>query len=210
MKLMPEDRIKPKIQRWQRCLSYAVIMSAFCLIQTTQGQDSIKPAEKPRAAATITPYEWSTRLEEYDHLVTCMLLAPLNEAVLIGTAHIGDSRGITYYHCGEVHQFVHLTPVELAWSEELRDHNHSYSCPPNMVMTGRHHFGNSDGPTRYQCAKLKDNWGNDIQVVPGQLIDGGAQNELRFDCPQDQVLTHRERRDGSYNAHIYFKCATLW
>lgn len=209
MGLIPENRVRQRFSRWPtRWFSYAVIISTLCLGQTTaSGEDPIRPAEKPRAAATITPWDWSYNHPEDDHHVSC---AVVFQGVMIGSAHDGDENGDTRYRCGKVRQFIDLNPVEMAWSLNQNESDHAYDCPPNTVMTGREHIGDENGATRYECAKLKDDWGNDIQVIPGERIDAGDFEGSNFECPENQVLVHRGHRGDTESGNVYYKCATLW
>lgn len=190
--------------RWLlRWLSYVVIMSIFCLGQTTaSGQDPVKKGA--RRDVTVIPRVWSAEFHENDHSVSCP------DGVMIGMAHDGDENGPTRYRCGKVHQFVDLPPVERVWSDNLTESDHAYACPKNKVMTGRSHDDDENGDTRYECAKLKDDWGNDIQVLPGDEVNAGDFEGSSFECPENQVITYRKHDGDTESGNVYFKCATLW
>lgn len=192
-------------QRISKGLFYAAVMSTFVLAQTMTGcQGPIKPAEKQRAPATITPWSWSNEFKESDHLFDCA------DGVMIGIQHAGDENGPTRYRCGKVHQFVDLPPTERAWSGDVKESDHAYDCPPNMVMTARKHYGDENDGTWYECAILKDDWGNDIQVIPNERVDAGDYEGSNFECPANQVLTHRGHKGDTESGNVYYRCATLW
>jgi len=190
--------------RLARTVAYTLAVSAMCLVITTvHADDNVRPAIKPRAAATITPWPWSNNFPEDDHRFTCA------DGVMIGRAHDGDENGDTRYRCGEVHQFEKLIPIEHFWTGSTDENDFTYECPQNYVMTGRYHYGDENGSTQYQCASLKDAWGNVISVVPGSWTEVGEESGSSFECSENQVMVGRGHK-GDENGDTKYKCAVMW
>ena len=193
------------IYRLTRTLVYTLAVSAMCLvIITVHADDNVRPAIKPRAAATITPWPWSNNFPENDHRFDCA------DGVMIGRAHDKDEKGDTRYRCGEVHQFDKLVPADRTWSGSMEESDHSYECPQNQVMTGRYHYGDENGSTQYQCAVVRDAWANVMNIVPGEWIFWGVEPATRFQCEDNEVMVARRHKGDETHGLTYYKCAVMW
>ena len=77
----------------------------------------------------------------------------------------GDENGKTFYISAELiidssikepaPEGTMIVPYVRNTSETFKESNSDFICPPNMVMTGRSHTGDENGPTIYQYASLK-------------------------------------------------------
>lgn len=190
--------------RLTRTLVYTLAVSAMCLvIITVHADDNVRPAIKPRAAATVSPLPLSGVVDENDHRFSC------DQSVLIGRVHDGDEKGDTRYRCGEVHQFEKLIPTDHFWTDSVDEHHFTYQCPQNYVMAGRYHYGDEEGSTQYQCAVLKDAWGNVISVVPEPWVDVGDETGSSYQCPENKVMVGRSHT-GDEHGNTKYKCAVMW
>lgn len=86
--------------------------------------------------------------------------------IMTGREHRGDENGSTRYECADIYVNGerHLLPSVDAWSGDMRESSHKYTCPDEIttpstrylsVMTGRHHRGDENGWTQYRCSKLQ-------------------------------------------------------
>lgn len=85
--------------------------------------------------------------------------------VIVGRVHKGDENGKTFYISAELiidssikepaPEGTMIVPYFRNTSETFKESNSDFICPPNMVMTGRSHTGDENGPTIYQYASLK-------------------------------------------------------
>ncbi|MEU1735941.1 hypothetical protein [Streptosporangium sp. NPDC020145] len=93
---------------------------------------------------------WSAGLKESRSSYT----APNDQAV-IGRWHSGDENGSTKYLAAmffwQGRQVRFSSP---AWSGDLKESRHSWRANAGQVMTGRYHWGDENGTTRYQYATV--------------------------------------------------------
>ncbi|MFV3292583.1 hypothetical protein ACNFBR_28140 [Pseudomonas sp. NY11955] len=85
-----------------------------------------------------------------------------------------------------------------------------FTCPINTVMTGRHHKGDENGDTKYQCASLVDPTHNRIVLVePTQWSPEHKENsETSETCPANQVMIGRAHKNDEEGPTRYL-CANL-
>ncbi len=96
------------------------------------------------------PYKES---EKDGHLYTC----PKNTA-MVGRSHYSDENGNTWYRCAQpISTYWNDDPMQVTlghWSESMKERGSSYTCELPMVLMGRHHRGDENGTTQYQCGLL--------------------------------------------------------
>lgn len=85
-----------------------------------------------------------------------------------------------------------------------------FTCPINTVMTGRHHSGDENGDTRYQCASLVDpSNGQTVLVEPTQWTKEHKESSSTYEtCPANQVMIGRAHKNDE-NGETRYLCATL-
>jgi hypothetical protein len=96
---------------------------------------------------------------------------------------------------------IRLVPDSRSENDAQIEYNSSFQCPPNTVMTGRKHSGDSNGPTIYQYATLKAIDSN------GNIVDGSIRVQDYcwtpyscelfddFSAGPDQVIIGRDYRE---------------
>ncbi|WP_166367078.1 hypothetical protein [Pseudomonas akapageensis] len=100
-----------------------------------------------------------------------------------------------------------LGPVKESTSGEQK-------CRNNSVMTGRSHEGDENGDTEYTCAKVKDKWGDYLQVIEVawgyNAAEGGSDKKgHEYVCPDNQVMIGRYH-EGDEHGETRYLCGTLW
>lgn len=85
-----------------------------------------------------------------------------------------------------------------------------FTCPINTVMTGRHHKGDENGETRYQCASLVDPTNNRIVLVePTQWSPEHKEISGTYEtCPANEVMVGRAHKNDEEGPTRYL-CAKL-
>jgi hypothetical protein len=104
--------------------------------------------DNQRVEVLEPPYkddEW----EDTTHFVTP------DDYALVRRDHYGDENGFTFYYCARLSwQGKPVRLVDRRWTEEMKESKHSSRAGANEVMTGRHHFGDENGRTKYQYARV--------------------------------------------------------
>lgn len=138
--------------------------------------------------------------------------------------HEGDENENTTYKCRTAENYAISNRT---WSEWIRESGRDpektsatpsandkryifYTCPTNTVMTGRHHDGDENGDTRYQCASLVDSKTN-LPVLVEPSVWSSEQKESSStaeECPTDQVMIGRAHKNDE-NGETRYVCATL-
>ncbi|MDR6714644.1 hypothetical protein J2W83_004280 [Pseudomonas hunanensis] len=165
--------------------------------------------------ASVGSRSWGDSKEEADSKITCE-----GNTVMTGRNHRGDERGQTKHECGVVSQDGNAAVVgtrgwSIKFSESDRvgnnewDEGYYFSCPLNQVMTGREHWGDENGDTRYECAPLTVN-GRQLDVTPGDWSAGMNETDSEHKCAQDQVMVGRwHRGDENTKGSTRYRCATV-
>lgn len=101
-----------------------------------------------RAEVSEPPYK--VRVEEsHSHYYT-----PDGHAV-VGRMHYGDENGTTWYYSAPISwQGKPVRLVNRRWTGDMKESDHGSIAGPNEVMTGRDHYGDENGRTRYQYATV--------------------------------------------------------
>ncbi|MFJ4397676.1 hypothetical protein [Pseudomonas sp. NPDC089396] len=184
----------------------------------------------PAVVQTTLDSQWSAPVREnVDEPYIC----PDNK-VLAGRQHWGDENGPTHHKCATLGAAGTYLRGESRWSSEIiesgidrdgDDEWYYFSCPRNTVLTGRHHEGDENGPTKYQCSIIykgaTGNPENRLTVVSGEWsaeiqesgkdskIKGGNEDKgSEFTCPNNQVLIGRAHF-GDENDKTRYRCGTL-
>lgn len=138
--------------------------------------------------------------------------------------HEGDENKDTAYKCRIAENYK---ISDRKWSDALRESGRDpektsatpstnnkryifYTCPTNTVMTGRHHDGDENGDTKYQCGSLVDPNTN-LPVLVQPSVWSSEQKESSStaeECPTDQVMIGRAHKNDE-NGETRYVCATL-
>lgn len=102
-----------------------------------------------------------------------------------------------------------IRPNQRNVSQEMKESNSSFVCPPNTVLTGRWHNGDENGPTKYEYADLVAS-AND-QVVAGTITVAEAvwgdwikeSSGAWYYAPAGRVLIGREHK-GDENGNTRY------
>ena len=100
------------------------------------------------------------------------------------------------------------TIEDIAGSAKQDEHQHTYVCPPNKIMTGRHHTGDEEGPTYYFCGTATQ--GGPLTVK--QETWEGPYNEYdgyKFECQENQVMTGREHWGDERTSQTHYGCGSI-
>lgn len=190
------------------------------------------PSTPPPTAEVQTTLDdkWSDPIREnVDKAFVCP-----DDKVLAGRQHWGDENGPTHHKCATLGDAKTYQRGESRWSPEIKESGigrsgdnewYYFSCPRNAVLTGRHHWGDENGPTKYQCSIIykgaTDKPENRLTVVPGEwsetMQESGADSKVKggdeskgsgFMCPANQVLIGRAHF-GDENGGTRNRCGTL-
>lgn len=146
---------------------------------------------------------WSNNYKESSHEYVCA-----SDQVMIGRVHSGDENGATKYRCATI-AWGRSPGIEAAKisSNTIRESSSSYTCPDNTVMVGRHHIGDENGNTWYQCADLTIN--NDLAKVTERFwSDWIKESRSSYACPFNQIMVGREH-SGDENGKTRYQCARV-
>lgn len=153
-------------------------------------------------------------------------------SVITARYHKGDEEEPTHYRCsgvGNGSTLYHVT--NRTWSEYYKESGLEpltpsteseintdkndfiwYECPGNTVMTGRHHKGNEDGNTRYQCATLIDPTNQNVKIVVApESFSWHWRKESSSDyevCQENEVMLGRAHQ-GDENKSTWYKCGKV-
>lgn len=203
---------------WWRVLSGTAMM--FCVAACTAQPPTPPQAPKgvTRAMATVVrDAEWTPWQKESESEFQCDA-----GKVLVGREREGqaDENDRTRHLCGIVMSEGKAATTEVGpWSGLLDEKGSKYSCDEiqyqNQVIVGRSHKGDGedDDPgegTRYRCAKLINDFGDELFVSSGELQKIESEyHHLQFLCAQNQVIVYRAH-DGDEEGATFYKCATIW
>lgn len=138
--------------RIQRHLLTLLSLLALCLlaVPVAQAQNpALHPAIQNVIRYSTDACQWSPPIKESSGIVyECP-----GGTVMTGMKHSGDENGDTEYLC------CALTPqpvqkTSCAWSNPIKEANSIYYCPGWKAMTGRVHWGDENGDTKYECCDL--------------------------------------------------------
>lgn len=137
--------------------------------------------------------------------------------VLIGRKrHLGDDENSdenddTQYLCGRPMQ--HGAPVTLKDPEHspwYKEHDHVFVAPADAFVTGRYHWKDEEGNSRYQFHRGVNTRGEKVWTQPeGEWYKHSEGGGPTFTCPDNQVIIARSH-DGDENGETGYLCASLW
>jgi hypothetical protein len=196
--------------------------------------------EKMRDATTCVKFIASGNIDTPEPLNSLPLvvatgLPPQNEhedservcpgsSIIFQRMHSGDEKEPTSYGCRTAMNYEirdrkwsvsfresGLDPEDTAATPSANNKRYIYfTCPVNTVMTGRHHKGNENGNTRYQCASLVDPKNDRIVLVePTQWSNQHKESSSTYEtCSTDEVMIGRAHKNDE-NGETRYLCATL-
>ncbi|MEN4829853.1 hypothetical protein ABEH27_25530 [Pseudomonas sp. P39-UII1] len=130
--------------------------------------------------------------------------------VMIGRGHRGDEQEQqSTYTCATFKQgSTDLSRSNDKWEERFVESDGIYfMCPPDTVMSGRDHWNDENGETRYLCSELK----NGDQKLSVLWSDGWSKSQKEsgssYVCPTGEFLVGRFHDDDEHGPTRY-RCAT--
>ncbi|WP_063819328.1 hypothetical protein [Herbidospora cretacea] len=98
--------------------------------------------------------------------------------------------------------------VQLAYSELVPEFMSEFTCPTNMVLTGREHYGDEGAWTTYHCSFV---FINEEQAMVGLEPWSSSQKESKssYTAPPGRVLAGRAHQ-GDENGQTRYRPASLW
>jgi len=97
--------------------------------------------------------------------------------------------------------------VERAYAETVREWIDPFTCPTNMVLTGRSHYGDENAPTTYYCGFVFVN-DEQARVYIGDWTSGQKESRSSYTAPADQALAGRWHT-GDENGTTRYRTATI-
>ncbi|QXH93563.1 hypothetical protein HU749_022375 [Pseudomonas ogarae] len=155
-------------------------------------------------AATDRDRSWSPFASEDLHAFSCP-----TDTIMTGRQHNRDESGNTRYECATaVQSGASVAVQDKVWAAPLTESDGIYFvCPNNRIMTGRGHYKDENGNTRYECATAS-HAGRNLTVTPHEWGGSMSESNSEFHCPADQFLIGR-RHTGDENGYTRYRCATL-
>lgn len=119
--------------------------------------------------------------------------------VITGRQHQGDENGSTRYQCANLFVQGSIAYIDsVNWSPWLQEsgkktHGESYfRCPSGTFMVGRHHKGDENGDTRYQCASASVPFSSTLAsayaLASNKVGDPATRDPARFVSRADMGL----------------------
>ncbi|MDF5754400.1 hypothetical protein [Spongiactinospora sp. TRM90649] len=98
--------------------------------------------------------------------------------------------------------------VTRAYAETVREWIDPFTCPTNMVLTGRSHYGDENAPTTYYCSFILID-GEQAQVHLGDWT--ARQKESRSDfSAQDNEAVAGRWHEGDENGYTRYRTAKMY
>ncbi|MEV0390482.1 hypothetical protein [Nonomuraea sp. NPDC050643] len=97
--------------------------------------------------------------------------------------------------------------VERAYAETVREWMDQFTCPTNMVLTGRSHYGDENKQTTYYCSFIFVN-DEQARVYVGDWTPGQKESRSSYSAPTDQALVGRGHT-GDENGRTKYQYATV-
>ncbi|MET7466615.1 hypothetical protein [Nonomuraea sp. NPDC005501] len=97
--------------------------------------------------------------------------------------------------------------VERGHTETVREWFDPFTCPTNMVLTGRSHHGDENNATTYYCSFIFVN-DEQARVFVGDWTPGQKESRSSYSAPADQALVGRWHT-GDENGTTKYRPATI-
>jgi hypothetical protein len=207
------------LKQW--CVTPCVLLAVLAGGHHASAEQREHRARDPRYQATVVhDGAWSDWQEESASNFQCD-----QGKVMVGREREWEDDGAdenanTRYLCATVEAQGKLATSGLAnWSALLPEQDHDYSCATNQyknkVMVGRQHTGDEHSDqtgegTKYRCATLIDQFGDELYIDQGptQMIESEGYHGA-FKCGKDLVMTARAH-SGDENGKTTYNCAKVW
>lgn len=99
--------------------------------------------------------------------------------------------------------------VEQVYSETVSEPRAKFTCPPNMVITGRSHYGDENKPTTYYCSRILIN-GEQAEVHTGEWSTEQRESRSSYTAPMDQAVVGRWHSGDENGMTRYLSGALYW
>ncbi|MEU4410133.1 hypothetical protein AB0F88_36950 [Streptosporangium sp. NPDC023963] len=97
--------------------------------------------------------------------------------------------------------------VERAHAARVREWIDPFTCPTNMVLTGRSHYGDENAPTTYYCSFILID-GEQAQVHIGEWTSRQKESNSDYSAPDHKVVVGRWH-EGDENGYTRYRPATI-
>ncbi|KAA9375195.1 hypothetical protein F5972_27845 [Microbispora cellulosiformans] len=98
--------------------------------------------------------------------------------------------------------------IVTAHSETVREWIDPFTCPTNMVLTARAHYGDENAPTTYSCSFILIE-GEQARVYIGDWTARQKESKSDFSAPDHQAVVGRWH-EGDENGYTRYRTATLY
>ncbi|GGK87588.1 hypothetical protein Ppa06_51930 [Planomonospora parontospora subsp. parontospora] len=98
--------------------------------------------------------------------------------------------------------------VERSYAGTVREWIDPFTCPTNMVLTGRSHYGDERAPTTYYCSFILIN-GEQAQVRIGEWTSRQKESRADYSALDHQVVVGRWH-EGDENGYTRYRPATVY
>ncbi|MFI6509933.1 hypothetical protein ACIBCT_20210 [Streptosporangium sp. NPDC050855] len=99
--------------------------------------------------------------------------------------------------------------TERTYNETVWEDGAQFTCPPNMVMTGRSHYGDESRQTTYHCSRILINE-EQVEVHSGDWTRRQWEARSDFSAPNNQVIVGRWHDDDENGDTRYRTAALYW
>ncbi|WP_182883281.1 MULTISPECIES: hypothetical protein [unclassified Microbispora] len=95
-----------------------------------------------------------------------------------------------------------------ARTETVREWIDPFTCPTNMVLTGRSHYGDENDATTYTCSFVLIN-GEQARVYLGDWTSRQKESRSDYSAPDHQAVAGRWH-EGDENGYTRYRTATMY